>query len=204
VALLIEIGSGFGMYVAFAYWRTHAPLAPAAPATALAVEPRAAPTAAKADEVWTTEAEAIEAPPPMRALPAAVGPEGANDNRTATKWIMPENDVELFYKQGVSVAADNTICSQDLYDGYKLWSRGKEKRPLNHSRFSEEFERLGYTTVQIGGRQRYVGLALTAELQAALEKKPSFRRRKASEVAGQVRPATADEPEGVVAQPKAA
>jgi hypothetical protein len=122
-----------------------------------------------------------------------------------TKWIMPENDVELFYKQGVSVAADDTICSQDLYDGYKTWSKSKGKRPLNHSRFSEEFARLGYTTVQIGGRQRYVGLALTPQLQAELEKKPSFRRRKASEVAEQVQDAVVDRPEvATMAQPKAA
>jgi hypothetical protein len=210
VALLIEIGSGFGMYVAFAYWRTYAPpapAAPAAPATAvLAAEPGTAPAAGRIDEVWSTETEGIEAPSPTPALPAAAGAEGANDNKTAmSKWIMPENDVELFYKQGVSVATDDTICSQDLYDGYKLWSRSKGKRPLNHSRFSEEFERLGYTTVQIGGRQRYVGLALTPELLAALEKKPSFRRRKASEVAEQVAEATVvEQPEIAVARPKAA
>jgi hypothetical protein len=105
----------------------------------------------------------------------------------------------------VWVASHDAICSQDLYDGYKLWSKSKGKRPLNHSRFSEEFERLGYTTVQIGGRQRYVGLALTAELQAVLEKKPSFRRRKASEVAEQVPEATVvDEPQAVAARAKAA
>ncbi len=214
VALLIEIGSGFGMYVAFAYWRTHAPPAPttpAAPAAApLAAAPRRTPISGKDDEVWTTDTESIEGPPPTPALPVSVGHEGANDNATMSKWIMPENDVELFYKQGVSVAANETICSQDLYDGYKLWSKGKGKRPLNHSRFSEEFERLGYTTVQIGGRQRYVGLALAPGLLAALERKPSFRRRKASELAEQVQEAVVEQPEVVearpidVAQPKAA
>jgi len=208
VALLIEIGSGFGMYVAFAYWRTYAPpeRAPPAMATAaqLAPEPAPAPVVGRVDDVWTTEAESIEGPPPTQALPAAAGHEGANDNRTLSKWIMPENDVELFYKQGVSVAANEAICSQDLYDGYKLWSKNKGKRPLNHSRFSEEFERLGYTTVQIGGRQRYVGLALMPEILAALEKKPSFRRRKASELVAQVPEAVVEQPEIVVVRPKAA
>ena len=156
---------------------------------------RPTPISGRDDEVWTTDTHGIEGPPPTPALPGAAGNEGANDNTTMSRWIMPESDVELFYKQGVSVAANETICSQDLYDGYKLWSKGKGKRPLNHSRFSEEFERLGYTTVQIGGRQRYVGLALTPELLAALEKKPSFRRRKASELAEQV-------PEAVVEPPK--
>ncbi len=46
VALLIEIGSGFGMYVAFAYWRMHAP----APAT-VAAAPAATPAADKAAAV---------------------------------------------------------------------------------------------------------------------------------------------------------
>jgi hypothetical protein len=209
VALLIEIGSGFGMFVAFAYWRTHGPPAPAAPAVptpaALAADRRAVPAGGRVDDVWTTDADGIDPPPPTPALPAAAGSDGANDNRNGQRWIMPENDVELFYKEGVWVASHDAICSQDLYDGYKLWSKSKGKRPLNHSRFSEEFERLGYTTVQIGGRQRYVGLALTAELQAVLEKKPSFRRRKASEVAEQVPEATVvDEPQAVAARAKAA
>jgi hypothetical protein len=202
VALLIEIGSGFGMYVAFAYWRTHAPPAPSAPATEVVAEPRRRAIGGKDDEVWTTDT-GIDGPPPAPALPVAAGHEGANDNITMPRWIMPENDVELFYKQGVSVAADETICSQDLYDGYKLWSKSKGKRPLNHSRFSEEFERLGYTTVQIGGRQRYVGLALTPELLAALEKKPSFRRRKASEIAEQPAEATVVPAPAAIAQPEA-
>jgi hypothetical protein len=196
VALLIEIGSGFGMYVAFAYWRMHAPAAPSAPAIPVPAE--AALPAGKADEVWTTAADDAEAPALRPAEPAAALTHGgANDNRTMSRWIMPENDVELFYKQGVSLAQQDAICSQDLYDGYKTWAKGRGKRPLNHSRFSEEFERLGYTTVQIGGRQRYVGLALTAEILAELEKKPSFRKRKASEIAEEV-------PEAVVDRPKAA
>lgn len=185
VALLIEIGSGFGMYVAFAHWRMHAPAVPEAPAAvrvpAVARDREELSAPDKADELWVTAVDSSETPALPPAQPAAVGREGANDNRTAPKWIMPENDVELFYKEGVSLAPDDTITSQDLYDGYKLWSKSKEKRPLNHSRFSEEFERLGYTTVQIGGRQRYVGLALTTELQTELEKKPSYRRRKASD-----------------------
>jgi hypothetical protein len=194
VALLIEIGSGFGMYVAFAYWRPHQSLhgdsrpaggaaeAQAQPARKeeMPAEKEEAPAAAKVDPIWSSEPPVSEAggdgaasgPPPAR-------PFGDNDNKTGPKWIMPENDVELFYKQGVRLAEDGSIVSQDLYDGYKLWAKSKEKRPLNHSRFSEDFEKLGYKTVQIAGRQRYVGITLTPELQAEIEKKASFRRRKA-------------------------
>jgi hypothetical protein len=202
VALLIEIGSGFGMYVAFAYWRPHQSLHGGSRPASRAAEARPvrreeeAPvaTTVKADPIWSNDpatraasAEAAAAgPPPAR-------PFGDNDNRTASKWIMPENDVELFYKQGVVLAERDTIVSQDLYDGYKLWAKAKDKRPLNHSRFSEDFEKLGYKTVQIAGRQRYVGITLAADLLAELEKKASFRRRKSQHAqdpaGGQPRPA---------------
>jgi hypothetical protein len=183
VALLIEIGSGFGMYVAFAFWRPHQSLhggsQPASrPAEAQPVrrEEEVQPTG-RPDPIWTSEpavagADGAEPGPPAVRF-------GVNDNKTAARWIMPENDVELFYKQGVVEEGDSvSIVSQDLYDAYKLWAKSKDKRPLNHSRFSEDFEKLGYKTVQIGGRQRYVGIALTRELQAELEKKASFRRRR--------------------------
>jgi hypothetical protein len=196
VALLIEIGSGFGMYVAFAYWRPHqsmhgghrpASKAPEAQPARREEEPRpasrdGAPAAANPDPVWSSDPVASTAgsdtaasgPPPAR-------PFGDNDNKHGPKWIMPENDVELFYKQGVVLAENGSIVSQDLYDGYKLWAKTKDKRPLNHSRFSEDFEKLGYKTVQIAGRQRYVGITLATDLQAELEKKASFRKRKSQQ-----------------------
>ncbi|MBO0763256.1 MAG: hypothetical protein J2P50_01490 [Hyphomicrobiaceae bacterium] len=188
VALLIEIGSGFGMYVAFAYWRPHQSLhGGSRPLSAARI---AAPVESRGeDAIWSSSATAAEAsgPPPAR-------PFGDNDNRTGPKWIMPENDVELFYKQAVELAVDGSIVSQDLYDGYKLWAKGKEKRPLNHARFSESFEKLGYKTVQIAGRQRYIGITLTPGLQAELEKKASFRRRKAQ----QTQEAAAEQPRRAV------
>src|SRR5262249_31814206 len=48
VAALIEIGSAFGMYVAFAYWRMHDPAAVAAPAPGVASE-----SPAKDSALWS-------------------------------------------------------------------------------------------------------------------------------------------------------
>ncbi|HWE20986.1 MAG TPA: hypothetical protein VG758_28105 [Hyphomicrobiaceae bacterium] len=196
VALLIEIGSGFGMYVAFAYWRPHTPLhGPAQPAsrttqaaaarkegeTHVASRDETLPVG-KPDPIWSSDPAASGANGETSASgPPAVRPLGDNDNKTTAKWIMPESDVELFYKQGVVEEDSVSIVSQDLYDGYKIWAKGKEKRPLNHSRFSEDFEKLGYKTVQVGGRQRYVGITLAPDLRAELEKKASFRRRRAQQ-----------------------
>jgi len=220
VALLIEIGSGFGMYVAFAYWRPHQNMhggsrpaskpAEVQPARREA-EPQAAdkdetPPTGRTDPIWSSDPAARAAdgdaaasgPPPAR-------PFGDNDNKNGDskhgpKWIMPENDVELFYKQGVVLAEKDTIVSQDLYDGYKLWAKTRDKRPLNHSRFSEDFEKLGYKTVQIAGRQRYVGITLAADLVAELEKKASFRKRKSQ----QAQDAAVEQPRPVVDETAAA
>jgi hypothetical protein len=96
---------------------------------------------------------------------------------------MPESDVELFYREAVVRAEEEeSISSQELYDGYRMWSKAKEKRPLNMPRFSEEFENLGYATIEIGGRKRYFGIALVPELLSAVaERKASARKRKAQE-----------------------
>jgi hypothetical protein len=49
-------------------------------------------------------------------------------------------------------------------------------------RFSEEFENLGHTTVEMGGRKRYYRLALVPDLMNAVaERKASARKRKAQE-----------------------
>jgi hypothetical protein len=188
VALLIEIGSGFGLYVAFAYWRMYAPMhGGAVPAVATTNEATAA--------VGTDQTASLRLPAPeaeievdgatQGAQPPSAARLGANDNKLiARQQMMPESDVELFYKEAVmSASEDDSISSQELYDGYRLWSKSREKRPLNMPRFSEEFENLGHATVEMGGRKRYFGIVLLPELLAAVaEKKASARRRKAQDI----------------------
>jgi hypothetical protein len=187
VALLIEIGSGFGLYVAFAYWRMYAPMhGGAAPvvgseATAVAAADGTASLRLPAPDAEMSSADAAS----QAAQPPSSARLGANDNKLiARQQLMPESDTQLFYKEAVTIAAgDDSISSQELYDGYRLWSKSKEKRPLNMPRFTEEFENLGYPTQEIGGRKRYFGIALVPELLSAVaERKASARRRKAQDI----------------------
>jgi hypothetical protein len=176
VALLIEIGSGFGMYVAFAYWRMHAP-APTVVATTATAERQDV----WSDDVATTTTASSHDDAVAAARPPAEARLGANDNGMGAKLMLPESDVELFYKEAIVEGPnDATICSQDLYDVYKVWSKGKEKRPLHMSRFSQEFEHLGHRTVELGGRKRYVRIALAPAFLRA-EKKAARKRRGASQ-----------------------
>jgi hypothetical protein len=192
VALLIEIGSGFGMYVAFAYWRPNQSLHGESWPTRKTEQPRQsegsqAPLqevqpAAKPDPIWTSEpTSSSESGDAAASGPPAIRPLGDNDNKTAQKWIMPENDVELFYKQGMIDAPGETVLSQDTYDAYKLWADRNKRRKLHHAKFSEEFEKLGHKTVLIADRKRYPNIKLTAEFLSLLEKKASFRRRRAQQ-----------------------
>lgn len=163
VALLIEIGSGFGMYVAFAYWRMHGHEPETAVVTASAAA--GAPLQA-ADETYAlpapyaTEAEAPAALPAPAAHPPATARLGANDNRTPQRRLLPDSDVQRFYREEVVGGEGSSITLNDLYNAYCNWSEDQEKEPLAMPTFSREFKALGVRKEKIGGRVRYFDVAL--------------------------------------------
>ena len=178
VALLIEIGSGFGMYVAFAYWRTHplparretevavvsATVAPAAfepapvqqPWPALAPPQPALPEPTVVAETSVPEPAAVQ-PPPLPVRP------GANDNRTpAGRRLLPDSDVQRFYREQVLASDGASITLNDLYNAYCTWSEEQAKEPLAMPTFSREFKALGVRKEKMGGRVRYFDIAVRA------------------------------------------
>jgi hypothetical protein len=173
VALLIEIGSGFGMYVAFAYWRTQGPtptrlepVAAAAPAAVAPMPPPAKvtmPALAPPDPVPVTvfAVEEAEVVPPE---PVAVQPPpvrlGANDNRTPGKRLLPDSDVQRFYREQVLASDGASITLNDLYNAYCHWSEEQEREPLAMPTFSREFKALGVRKEKMGGRVRYFDIAV--------------------------------------------
>lgn len=169
VALLIEIGSGFGMYVAFAYWRMHGhePETVAVTASAAAGAPlQAADQTYALPAFYTSEAEvpaALPAPaqPPATAVhPPAPARLGANDNRTPQRRLLPDSDVQRFYREEVLASDGSSITLNDLYNSYCNWSEDQEKEPLAMPTFSREFRALGVRKEKIGGRVRYFDVAL--------------------------------------------
>lgn len=181
VALLIEVGSGFGMYVAFAHWRLDEPVRERAYEVRAA---RARP--ARADDVYgdvygdnddladreveRVAAERLPSPAAARAAesagatPAAQAPAardfGANDNRVANG--VPDSDVQRFYRERVlSVGQEgSSVTAQDLYEDYCVWCEEQDKEPFAAPRVSREIKELGVRKERIGGRVRYIGIAL--------------------------------------------
>ncbi|HZT50071.1 MAG TPA: hypothetical protein VFA64_19005, partial [Hyphomicrobiaceae bacterium] len=179
VALLIEIGSGLGMYVAFAYWGIHerksAPAPQQAASSARAVETASAaaepsiasPVAEEQPSSETEEGEedvaAAGGPPPARRL-------GANDNRIARG--VPDSDVQRFYRERVVAAAENaSLTSTELYEEYCRWCEDNDKVPFAHPRVTREIGELGVKKERIGKRTRYFGIALRAGAAGEEDKK---------------------------------
>lgn len=159
IALLLEVGSAFGMYVAFAHWNLYERRAPAAPqmmASAVVVEAQPAPSIM------------VEGGKPQP---------GANDNKSiplpSQRLLVPENDVERFYKERVETTEGASLTASALYEDYCTWCEENEKEPLALPRFGREFGELGIQKVRIAGRTRYTGISLRSGLVEEDKKLPA-------------------------------
>lgn len=166
VALLLEVGSAFGMYVAFAHWSLFDRRVPAAPAMV--------PSAVVA-EAQPSPALIVEPKKPQA---------GANDNRSipvapSPRLLVPENDVERFYKERIETTEGASLTASALYEDYCTWCEENEKEPLALPRFGREFGELGVQKVRIAGRTRYTGISLRSGMVEEDKKLPASVERAA-------------------------
>lgn len=189
VALLLEVGSGLGMYIAFSQWRIHDVRAPQAP--------RIMPVANTPIPAISTAAVAVTAQPVQQI--AAKPRSGANDNRVAqpavsvsapspssvqaqpvTRLVAPETDVERFYKESIDVTDGSSLTATELYEDYCDWCEAKNKEPLALPTFGRAFGELGVKKEKIAGRIRYIGIALKSGQERREDKKPPVFDAKAA------------------------
>lgn len=163
IALLIEVGSGFGMYVAFSQWRLHDRPAPSAPAMVPTISTAAV-------------AVAEDEPPALKPAvqPAAIAKprSGANDNRSApaARLMAPETDVERYYKEKVETQDGSSLTATSLYEDYCAWCEEQQKEPLALPTFGREFGELGVQKAKVAGRVRYIGIALKSDRELEEDK----------------------------------
>ena len=159
IALMLEVGSAFGMYVAFAHWNLYERRAPSAP--------EMVPSMAVA-QVQPAAAVIVEAKKPQAS---------ANDNRSipahVPKLLVPENDVERFYKERIETTEGASLTASALYEDYCMWCEENEKEPLALPRFGREFGELGIQKVRIAGRTRYTGISLRSGMVEEDKKLPA-------------------------------
>jgi hypothetical protein len=173
IALLLEVGSGLGMYVAFSQWRIAERAAPVAPAMAN-----------------LSTAVAIEPAPALPAVQPAARPRvsSANDNRSlpqsvpapTAKLVAPESDVQGFYKERIETHDGSSLTATALYEDYCEWCEDHDKEPLALPTFGREFGELGVQKAKIAGRVRYIGIALKSGMEHEEDKKPPVFDEKAA------------------------
>jgi hypothetical protein len=164
VALLIEIGSAFGMYVAFAYWRMHDPAA--AKVQARIKEAESAPSGGVWSRAAVASPEAAIAGQRDEHRPTAN--ETANDNRVPNG--VPDSDIQRHYRRRVVSSPGSNITAQDLYDDYCDWCEEEGREALPMPTYSREFKALGVRKDKMGGRIRYFDVELKAAIRRAAEK----------------------------------
>jgi hypothetical protein len=179
VALLLEVGSGFGMYIAFSQWRLYDRHTPTAPQMMVPV---------------STAAAAVAAP---KAVAIAKPRSGANDNKSVTEKVTaeakvvapatttqrlmaPETDVERFYKERIETQDGSSLTATSLYEDYCAWCEDQQKEPLALPTFGREFGELGVQKARIAGRVRYIGIALKSAEALEEDKKPPVFDEKAA------------------------
>jgi hypothetical protein len=162
VAVLLEIGSGFGMYVAFSSWRLYDRQAPRVPMAASVPQPVATPVVSA--PVVASNGHAT----PAKARLAG----GANDNRAAPRQLTaPETDVERFHKERIEASDGTSLTATTLYEDYCAWCEEQSKEPLALPTFGREFGDLGVQKAKIAGRVRYIGIGLKSGLADEEDKK---------------------------------
>jgi hypothetical protein len=150
VAVLLEVGSGFGMYVAFSTWRLYDRAAPSVPSTAT-----------------TRSVEMMPQPLPMGKPRLGV----ANDNKSSPKLMAPETDVIRFRNERIEDSDGASLTATTLYEDYCAWCEEQQKEPLALPTFGREFGDLGVQKAKIAGRVRYIGIALRSGLEHEEDKK---------------------------------
>ena len=175
VALLLEIGSSFGMYVAFSQWRLYDAHVPAAPRLSRRAREEntvaatvAAPVITAAVEVKTPRSGAndnktIESEPARPAIEAKPAEAKVVAEKATARLVAPETDVERFYKESIEVQDGSSVTATQLYEDYCSWCETKSKEPLALPSFGREFAELGVRKERVAGRVRYIGIALKSE-----------------------------------------
>ncbi|MEQ1718792.1 MAG: hypothetical protein ABL907_22865 [Hyphomicrobium sp.] len=137
VALLLELGSAFGFYVAMSVWRIDEE-------SKKAPVPVAQPRITAANENRSSETRTI-APAPVEASP---------------RLTAPENDVERFHKERVVATEGSSVTATTLYEDYCGWCEERDKEPMAFPTFGRQFGELGVQKAKLGGRIRYIGIKL--------------------------------------------
>ncbi|MGF1650603.1 MAG: hypothetical protein ACFCUN_09135 [Hyphomicrobiaceae bacterium] len=177
IALLLEVGSSLGMYIAFSVWRM------GDQPTVRVIRP--AGRMPKVEQLIEHKSEEVFEDEDVSAVAVvAESVSGANDNRTGervavSRPTVPESDVERFQKERIEAQDGSSLTATELYEDYCAWCDDQSKEPLALPTFGREFAELGIQKAKIAGRVRYIGISLRSSDAAGVKKPPVFETKAA-------------------------
>lgn len=156
LAVLLELGSSLGFYVALGQWRFHEQRK-----SVVVARPRARETAQEPVTAGANDNRSSASLASPRAKPSAE-PAVAATAAAAPALVAPENDVERFFKERVGLAEGGSLTATALYEDYCDWCEEHGKEPLALPTFGRQFGELGVHKAKIAGRIRYIGIKLNS------------------------------------------
>src|SRR5690606_3011876 len=81
-------------------------------------------------------------------------------NRSVSKLVPPETDVQRFFKERVVRKANSSVTPPELYEDYLDWCGQLGKEPLAQPIFYRDCLEMGIERHKAGNRTRYMGIAL--------------------------------------------
>ena len=155
VALLVELGSSLGFFVALSTWKFH--------------ERREPETVAMATSV---------------AVPVTGAVISANDNRSVVaapaKLVAPQTDVERFANDRIEPAEGETLTATELYEDYCDWCEEHRRERMTMPAWGRQFSELGFAKKKSHGLIQYASIRLQSGLSDMIEggvKLPELPRR---------------------------
>lgn len=153
VAVLVELGSSLGFFVAFSTWKLHERREPEAVAMATSV-----------------------------AVPVNGAVIGANDNRSAApaRLVAPQTDVERFANDRIESSEGETLTATELYEDYCDWCEEHRRERMTMPAWGRQFSELGFAKKKSQGLIQYVGIKLQSGSRQVIQggvKLPELPRR---------------------------
>ncbi|MFM9847672.1 MAG: hypothetical protein ACKVP3_10990 [Hyphomicrobiaceae bacterium] len=75
--------------------------------------------------------------------------------------LIPEDDVEWFYKEGIHIAsADSNVPADQLYNHFCRWCVRRQRQPMSATKFRRDFGELGIRKLRVARKTCYAGVAL--------------------------------------------
>lgn len=142
VSLLVEVGSGLGLFVAVSNVRATRPDAHFSSRRTYDEEP---------------EIEVRRRPIPL--------------NRPVKKLMLPKSDLERYHADCVEKSEDTSVTATALYENYCKWCEVNGREPMALPVFGRQFSELGIQKAKVGGRIRYIGIELK-EIEIPEEEDP--------------------------------